>query len=329
MITPAFGRLTRVDLRSAWRNEASHFTPWLAQPENLALLAATMGLSADSLELQAQEQAVGPFRADILCRNNDDHSLVLIENQLERTDHLHLGQLLTYAAGLKAVTLVWIAERFTEEHRAALDWLNDITDERFHIFGFEIELWRIGDSPPAPKFNVVVQPNEWTRNVQKVSQAGSASTRVGQMQVAYRAAFGEYLREQRSSFKPPSVYPINWASWGLGRGGVTLQAFFNAGQVGVGVEINSREHPTWFSKLAAQRPAIERQTGFALEWDEKPGNKFSAVRCWRSIDMHNEANWPQAHEWLLSRLTAMKTAFVPLVKTLNDEDLGFDEGGHP
>jgi hypothetical protein len=88
---------------------------------------------------------------------------VLIENQLGRTDHTHLGQLLTYAAGLEAVTIVWIAQPITDEHRAALTWLNEITDERFRFFGLEIEAWRIGDSPPAPKFNVVVKPNDWTR----------------------------------------------------------------------------------------------------------------------------------------------------------------------
>ncbi|MFC6759858.1 hypothetical protein ACFQFQ_10730 [Sulfitobacter porphyrae] len=98
------------------------------------------------LELEAQEKAVGPFRADILCKDIGTEEWVLVENQLERTDHGHLGQLLTYASGLEAVTIVWIAARFTEEHRSTLDWLNKITDETFRFFGLEVELWRIGDS---------------------------------------------------------------------------------------------------------------------------------------------------------------------------------------
>ena len=101
------------------------------------------------------EKYVGPFRADILCRNTDDDSLVLVENQVERTDHTHLGQLMTYAAGLETASIVWIAKAFTDEHRAALDWLNEITGENFNFFGLEIELWKIGDSAIAPKFNVV------------------------------------------------------------------------------------------------------------------------------------------------------------------------------
>jgi hypothetical protein len=144
--------MQRVDLREVWSNEGTDFTPWLARDENIELLGEALGLT---LEVEAQEKGVGPFRADILCKDADTNSWVLIENQLGRTDHVHLGQLLTYAAGLNAVTVVWIADTFTEEHRAALDWLNNITGEEFRFFGLEVELWRIGESPIAPKFNVV------------------------------------------------------------------------------------------------------------------------------------------------------------------------------
>lgn len=122
----ALGRLKRVELRDIWTSEATDFTPWLARPENLAVLAETLAID---LELEAQEKAVGPFRADILCKDMGTDAWVLVENQLERTDHTHLGQLLTYASGLQAVTIVWVAARFTEEHRSTLDWLNKITDE--------------------------------------------------------------------------------------------------------------------------------------------------------------------------------------------------------
>ncbi|MDF1733853.1 MAG: hypothetical protein P1U37_01120, partial [Minwuia sp.] len=150
------GRLESVPLRNAWETEAMNFTPWLAQEDHLGILSDVLGLE---LELEAQEKAVGPFRADLLCKNVGSDEWVLIENQLERTDHTHLGQLLTYASGLEAVTIIWIAARFTEEHRSTLDWLNRITDESFRFFGIEIELWRIGNSPVAPKFNVVSKPN--------------------------------------------------------------------------------------------------------------------------------------------------------------------------
>ena len=119
------GRLERVDLRDAWKNEATDFTPWLAEPGNLKLLGETLGLT---LELQSLEVTVGPYRADIVCRA-DDNTLVVIENQLAKTDHSHLGQIITYAAGLDAVTLVWIASAFTEEHRAAVQWPTESADD--------------------------------------------------------------------------------------------------------------------------------------------------------------------------------------------------------
>lgn len=315
MSTPTLGRLQRVELRAAWKNESSHFTPWLAQPENIALLGETIGTE---LEVQSQEQAVGPFRADILCRDTTDNSLVLIENQLERTDHGHLGQLLTYAAGLKAVTLVWIAERFTEEHRAALDWLNRITDDSFHAFGLEVELWRIGDSPPAPKFNVVVRPNEWARSVQEASKGPSTTSKVGEMQVRYWASFGEFLTKKKAPFKPPKPYPSNWAQWGLGKNGVGCLAFVNAGHISVGVDINSREHPSWFAHLVAQRDTIHGEMGFSFEWEEKPGNKFSRLWIARDLNMYDESNWPSAHQWHLDHLLAVRTAFRPRVANLDD-----------
>ncbi|MCA3441408.1 MAG: DUF4268 domain-containing protein, partial [Rhodobacter sp.] len=146
------GRLKKVDLRDIWQSEAMDFTPWLARVDNLALLGETLSID---LELEAVERNVGPFRADILCKDIQNGSWVLVENQLERTDHTHLGQLITYAAGLDAVTIVWIAAKIAEEHRAACDWLNQITTENVRFFALEVELWRISDSPAAPKFNVV------------------------------------------------------------------------------------------------------------------------------------------------------------------------------
>ncbi len=145
-------RLEKLDLRSFWKKEDTDFTPWLAREENIQLLSETIGLE---LEVKGQEENVGPFRADILCIDTTDNHFVLIENQLERTDHCHLGQLMTYAAGLDVVTVIWIAQRFTEEHRATLDWLNRITDNSINFFGIEIELYRINESVPAPMFNIV------------------------------------------------------------------------------------------------------------------------------------------------------------------------------
>ena len=158
------GTLESVYIRDVWQGESLHFTPWLAQLENLERLGVALSMA---LQPVGTETPVGPFYADIVCTNLNDGSTVLIENQLERTDHKHLGQIFTYAAGLDAVTIIWISPQFTEEHRAAIDWLNRITLDNFSFFGVEIELWRIGNSPPAPKFNIVAKPNDWTRAMRR------------------------------------------------------------------------------------------------------------------------------------------------------------------
>ena len=167
MSTPLV-RLEPVDLRGVWSDEAKNFTPWLA--DNLDVLETTLEIG---LELEGVEETVGRFKADIICKDTDDPAArrVLIENQLEQTDHNHLGQLLTYAAGLEAVTIIWIAKKFQEEHRAAIDWLNEITGKGIFFFGLEIELWRIEDSPPAPKFNIVSKPNDWSKSIRERDNA--------------------------------------------------------------------------------------------------------------------------------------------------------------
>ncbi len=194
MTDQLLGKLTRVDLRDIWTGEADDFTPWLAREENLGILGETLGID---LELEAQEKAVGPFRADVLCKDIGNGTWVLIENQLERTDHTHLGQLLTYASGLEAVTIVWIAARFTDEHRSTLDWLNRITDDSFRFFALEIELWRIGESLAAPKFNVVSKPNDWSRSVAQAARSieDSELSETKVLQLAYWDALNSILNK--------------------------------------------------------------------------------------------------------------------------------------
>lgn len=190
-------RLESVELREIWKNEASDFTPWLAEEGNLEILADTLGFE---LEPVGQEVNVGPFRADILCKNTVDKTWVVIENQLEKTDHWHLGQILTYSAGLDAHTIVWIAREFQDEHRAALDRLNEITQEEFQFFGIEIKLWRIGDSSSAPQFHIVSSPNNWSRNMKRNVTDGSSKT---SQQFTYWIQFGEYMDKIGSQIKLP------------------------------------------------------------------------------------------------------------------------------
>ena len=315
------GRLEPIKLRDIWETEAGDFTPWLARAENLALLGETIGVD---LELEAQEKYVGPFRADILCKDMADGHWVLIENQIERTDHTHLGQLLTYAAGLKAVTIVWIADRFTDEHRAALDWLNEITDDRFRFFGLEVELWRIGKSPAAPRFNMVGKPNDWTKRGGPFGPGPSGE--LSEMQLLrreYWAEFNKILEVRASRVRPRKPQPQHWMTYAVGRGDFKLAvaASTNKKWLAVSLWCEGRDAKAHFHLLRAEREAIEREIGVTLGWEEPPGKKTSYINVYKhEVDPTDKAHWPEQHQWMAETLDAFHRVFAPRVKKLDVDD---------
>ena len=317
MVQP-LGRLTSVSLREIWKSEAMDFTPWLAQEENLTVLAETLSLN---LELESMERPVGPFRADILCKDVNTDNWVLIENQLEKTDHLHLGQLLTYASGLDAVTIVWIADRFTEEHRSTLDWLNRITDTTFRFFGIEVELWRIGESPVAPKFNIVSEPNDWSKAVAKAARAiddGELSeTRL--LQRDYWDSFHQALENFGgviSGKRTPQ--PQNWMTYPIGRTGFTLSAIMQnwEGFVRAELYITGKDAKERFRLLEQQKDAIQAQLDFPLEWDPLEGQDCRIAVWNRGVNPGDRNDWAKQHIWLAEKLNKLHAAFSERIRTL-------------
>ena len=313
------GRLERIELREVWANEAGDFTPWLALEENIALLSDVIGLD---LEVEAQEKEVGPFRADILCRDTANDTWVLIENQLERTDHTHLGQLLTYASGLNAVTVVWIAGRFTDEHRAVLDWLNEVTDTSINAFGLEIELWRIGGSHVAPKFNIVSKPNDWTRIVSRRSTVDTGLTETKQAQLEYWTRFHEVLAEQNAKVRGTRPAGQHWNNFSVGRSDFRLTTFVDTRDKRIGLQLTCKgeQAKPHFYLLREQRLEIEAKLG-ELEWDEMPERKSSnIVLQQRGVDPLARVNWSEQHAWLAERLEAFHAVFRPVAKALDAEE---------
>lgn len=240
------GRLEHLDLRNQWKKEGTDFTPWLAQEENIELLGETIGIG---LEVLNQEEKVGPFRADILCRDIDSGNFVLIENQLERTDHMHLGQLLTYAAGLNAVTIIWIARRFAEEHRAALDWLNEMTVNTTNFFGIEVELYKIGDSLPAPNFKIVSKPNEWKKLVRK-TDSSSELTELGNLKMEYWQGLSNFLEVKRSFVKLRSPQPVSWSNISVGKSDIFIGiSIASKEMISISLYIRGKNSKEYYDKL--------------------------------------------------------------------------------
>ena len=305
------GRLERIALRDIWKTEDQDFTPWLAEEENLAVLGETLGME---LELKAQEKHVGPFRADILCVNADDASYVLVENQLEKTNHAHLGQLMTYAAGLHTVAIVWIAEKFTDEHQAAMNWLNEITDTKFRFFGLEIELWRIGNSLAAPKFNIVAKPNDWSRSIVKSVEQGDW-TPAQKLYYEFWDYFCKYLHKDNPSGRPRTPPAQHWMSFAIGRVGAKLVGLLRSSDNRIGVRFQTEDEnkEIFYDLLRPQKEEIEAELGFSLDWKRLDGRRYAQASYFREADLEDRSQWEDYCEWMKIHLDKLDEVFRPRV----------------
>jgi hypothetical protein len=319
----SLGTFETVSLREAWPAEDINFTPWLAQPANIKLLGDTLKID---LEVEATEHWVGPFRADILAREIDsetDHR-VIIENQFGRTNHGHLGQILTYLAGIEgAKTIVWIAETIQADHRAAIDWLNENTKDDFSFFAVEIELWRIGNSPPAPRFNVVASPNDWTRTIRSVTKDDAVLANAQRVRLAYWASFGEYLREKGSQFNIRRPIKDHWCTFGIGRAGFHINATISTEKERLCVElwIVDDADKSKFRALHAQKPTIEQEIGEPLSWQELPSKKGSRIALYRNgVDPADPGQYLELHGWMLDKITRFKNVFASRVRSMAEAD---------
>jgi hypothetical protein len=320
-----FGNLERVELRKAWANEAAQFTPWVAA--NLSLLGDAIGIS---LELEQTEKSVGSFSADVLCRDTLTSRLVLIENQIERTDHTHLGQTLTYAAGIGVSTVVWVASEFREEHRAALDWLNEHTDEDLAFFGLEIEVWRIGDSAMAPKFNVVCKPNDWARRVHTIAADPGTLTETQKAQIDFWTGFVEMMRQRQSPLRSSAPTPYNWVNHPLGRSSFVLNSVWSTwnsetnkltGEIREDLVLSTAGAKENYAKLLERQPEVEqalRGLGVTeqIYWYNPDTAQLCRVYVRRDANVDYRDDWPNQQAWLLERAEAFLTVFGPIVRTL-------------
>ena len=281
-----FGTLEPVDVRQAWRHEAHDFTPWLA--ENLDRLAFALGVE---LECEATEVRVGPYRADIVARIPQDDSRVLIENQLGDADLRHLGQLLAYLAGLEAKMVVWVATGFDEAHRSAISWLNEHTADPFAFFAVRLRLVRIGDSPPAPIFDVIEQPNEWDRQVQSAGRRGALSD-TGQFRRDFWAHFASRIPDA-PGLRPGYAGSNVWHR--IGRAGLTLVQFLARDRVGVYLI------GEWGESSAAAAPRIHPYAAAvrnALPGDHITDGENHRCLTERLIDSRDRSNWDEMTDWL-------------------------------
>jgi hypothetical protein len=314
-MTKKLSKLERVPLRKAWEHEASDFTPWLAETENLNALAIKLGVS--ELVHVATEHWVGDFKLDILCTDGDEQ--VIIENQLEKTNHSHLGQIIAYAAGVGAKKVIWVAESFRPEHASALQFLNDNTTEDLSFFAVEVELYRIGDSPLAPNFEVVVKPNDWTKSGREQAKAASSTSPTKVLQQKFWMALIDKLASDAPKIRPQKPRPQHWLNNSIGRSGFGLNITANTRDERIGVElwIPGSEAKRHFANLLEKKGEIETKLGFELDWQELPDAKACRIASWYPhASIEDEGRWEEYMEWITKRLLKMDEVLRPIVRAL-------------
>lgn len=291
------------DLRSIWPHEALNFTPWVA--ENVDLLADAVGLD---ITVEETESSVGDFNVDIYASETGTDRKIIIENQLEDTDHDHLGKLITYASGKGADVVIWVVKHAREEHKAAVEWLNNHTDDKIGFFLCEIKLFQIGDSQIAPAFTVVERPNDWTKEIRKTASANSTQ----QQRLEYWQAFNDYAFSDANFsriFNKRKPTTDHWMDFSIGSSACHIAVSQIQKRKAVDVELYINDDKELFKSLFAHKDEIEKNMEMELEWKELPERKASRILIEKTVDLDDRATWPEQFDYIMDTCIKMKRAF--------------------
>jgi len=287
------GKINRItNLREIWPNEERDFSKWLAKPENLKELSAVIGIG--DIILEERESRVGPYEVDLYAKEEGTGRRIIIENQLGNTDHDHLGKIITYAAGKGAEIIIWIVKKAGDQHRQAIEWLNRTTEENIGFFLLEIELLKIGDSLPAPQFNIVESPNDWAKSLQTID----GLSEVKALQLDFWQHFKEYASEQEAfmqEFTLQKPQPQHWYSMSLGTALFHLSLTVNTRDKFIGAEIYIPHNKELFNKFCEKKEKIAGILGNEVECIE--ATKDCRILTKHKLDIKNKQGWDKAYTW--------------------------------
>ncbi|CAG5086014.1 DUF4268 domain-containing protein [Parvicella tangerina] len=295
------GQIEKVDLRKAWKHEALNFTKWLAKEENIVILADELDIEIENVK---PEESAGRYSVDILADDLNTRRKIIIENQLEATDHKHLGQLLTYASAHDASIIIWVVKDYTEEHKQAIDWFNKHMPEEISFFLVQIELWKIGNSLPAPKFNIISQPNNWAKTIKKAaSQEKGNPSELKLLQQRFWGEMKDYLNNSENSYNISfgrTPRPQHWYDVSIGTAKANISFSFNSKQSLISCELYIKNDAQIFDRIIKDEAKIKSVLGDDLQFLELPDK--AAFRIIRSLacDPFDENKWPQYFEWLIT-----------------------------
>lgn len=306
-------RLKKVELREAWPHEEIDFSKWLAETENLQLLGEEIGIDVSLVQTEA---SVGKFSVDILAEEENTGRKIVIENQLETTNHDHLGKIITYASGFDAEIIIWIVKDVRDEHKQAVDWLNEHTDDKINFFIIKMELWKIGDSPYAPKFQIISKPNDWAKAIKKSTGHSELSDR-RIMQLEFWNRFKEYVAEKKSSLRMRKAFPQHWYDISIGNSKSHLSLTIDADNEQIRCELYIDDSKALFKALYENKEIIEKKLAYKLEWMELEGKKASRIRTTLNIDVEKDENWEKCFDWLMKTAQTFQTVFSEQIKKIS------------
>ena len=319
-MTVDFGLIERVSLRDIWSNEASDFTPWLA--DNVEALGEALGFD---LELVGREASVGSFSLDLLAKDLGSQKNVIIENQLTATDHDHLGKLITYASGFDASVVIWLAESIRDEHRQALEWLNQRTDTDTQFFAVVVEVLKIDGSKPAFQFKLIVTPNEWQKSKRRSLSTATPSSRneeygryfqalVDKLRIDHQFTKAEKPSSPESRYEFSSCVPGVFYTVSLDSRNNTTRIYLYINQD------TKKANKALFDALKEKDSYIHSLYGLPLEWRRKDGGKACYVELKRNLGMAlldmREEEKEELRRRHIDYLLKMKEVFGPLMKEI-------------
>jgi hypothetical protein len=291
------------NLREIWAHEALNFTPWVA--ENVDLLGDAVGLD---ITVDETESSVGDFNVDIYASETGTDRKIIIENQLEETDHDHLGKLITYASGKGADVVIWVVKHAREEHKAAIEWLNNHTDDKIGFFLCEIKLYQIGDSDIAPSFNVVERPNDWTKEIKKATLSNPTQ----QHRLEYWQAFNDYAfknTEFSKIFNKRKPTTDHWMDFSIGSSACHIGVSQVIKRNAICIDMYINDDKDFFKELFSHKEDIEKSMEMTLDWRELPERKASRILIEKKFELNNRDDWNNQFEYIMDVCLKMKKAF--------------------
>jgi hypothetical protein len=302
-------KLTKVDLREVWGHEAFEFTTWLAQKENLDVLSEEIGIDIKLIKTEAN---VGRFSVDILAEEESSGRKIIIENQLEDTNHDHLGKIITYAAGYDADIIIWLVKDARDEHKRAVDWLNEHTDENIGFFLMKLELWQIEGSNPAPKFDIIASPNEWAKTI-KIGSSGDSLTNTKLQQLDFWSKFKEYVRNNDKHIRLQTPRPQHWYDVSMGTSEAHIGLTVNSRENLIGCEVYISRNKPLFNFLREKREEIEKEIGEKIEWVD--AQVASRIKINKEVsDVFNQNESENYYKWLYQKTVLFQRVFVKHIK---------------